>query len=133
VKLAFLLHHSCLHSLKGRRVLESYLLLMLNSSRAVKPTHDMNAIVQRTLNSYVVGRHVGSKWGLGRKLQWTPTVSKDLLKRGQDQTQMLRHVGLYKVQGDAVGAVIGGIFHQFVCSVFLEKFPWSSPTGRGSV
>lgn len=102
------------YSNPGRRVLESYLLLMLTSSRALKPTHDMDIIVQRTLNSYVVGQHVGSKWGIGRKLRWTPTVAKDKLRPGHDQTQLLRSVGLYKIQGDAVSAIMGGIFHQFV-------------------
>ena len=114
--------HNAAFSFMGRRVLESYLLLMLSSSKAVKPTHDLDAIVQRTLNSYVVGQHVGSKWGLGRKLRWTPTVSKELLKPGQDQTRLLRSVGLYKVQGDAVSAVIGGIFHQFGASVAHRVF-----------
>lgn len=106
----------------GRRVLESYLLLFLTSSPALKPTHDMDAIISRTLNTYVLGEHIGSKWGLGRALRWTPTVPAHKLKPNEDQQALLRNVGLYKVQGDAVAAVMGGIFYQFVrplCLVLL--------------
>lgn len=71
-------------------------------------------MVSRALNTYVLGEHVGPRWGLGRALRWTPTVSATKLKSVEDRNTMLRNVGLYKVQGDAVAAVIGGIFYQFV-------------------
>ncbi|KAF5383241.1 hypothetical protein D9615_004866 [Tricholomella constricta] len=100
--------HNAALSFTGRRVLESYLLLMLSSSSALQPSHDMDTIVARTLNSYTLGETVGSKWGLGRA---------DL-----DQRELLRTVGLYKIQGDAVGAIMGGIFYQFGGSVAHRVF-----------
>ena len=98
----------------GRRILEAYLLLMLNSSAALHSKHDLSDIVTRTLNSYTLGERVGSVWGLGRVMRWTPTIPVDKLKLGDDNREMLKSVGLYKVQGEAVSAVMGGIFYQFV-------------------
>lgn len=98
----------------GRRVMESYLLLMLHSSSALKKDHSLDEVVARALNSYTLGEVVGSKWGLGRAMRWTPSVSASLLRPEADQREMLRSVGLYKVQGDAVSAVVGGVFFQFV-------------------
>jgi hypothetical protein len=100
--------------LSGRRVLEGYLLLLLSSSPALHPKHDLNDVVQRTLNSHTLGQYVGSVWGLGRVMRWTPTIAADKLKPGEDNRELLKSVGLYKVQGDAVSAVMGGIFYQFV-------------------
>ncbi|PFH49369.1 hypothetical protein AMATHDRAFT_63325 [Amanita thiersii Skay4041] len=97
----------------GRRVIESYLLLFLNSSSALKPTHDLDVIVSRTLNTYLLGEHVGSSWGLGRALRWTPTLPAQQLKAMRDPQKLLRGVGLYKVQGDTVTAVLGGIYYHF--------------------
>lgn len=99
----------------GRRVIESYLLLFLNSSSALKGTHDLDAILNRTVNSYILGEHVGSSWGLGRALRWTPAVpASQVSSITHDSRKLLRGVGFYKVQGDTVAAVIGGIYHQFV-------------------
>jgi hypothetical protein len=47
-------------------------------------------------------------------MRWTPTIPADKLKPGEDNREMLKSVGLYKVQGEAVSAVMGGIFYQFV-------------------
>lgn len=103
----------------GRRILEAYLLLLLNSSPALHPKHDLDDIVTRTLNSYTLGEYVGSAWGLGRMMRWTPTIPADKLKPGEDNRELLKSVGLYKVQGDAVSAVMGGIFYQFVSRFFV--------------
>jgi len=51
---------------------------------------------------------------------WRPTIDKEKLNgpifgssiAGKDK--LLRSVGLYKVQGDAVMAIIGAIYDQFV-------------------
>ena len=38
-----------------------------------------------------------------------------------------KSIGLYKVQGEAVQAVIGGIFHQFVSQHFRLFFFFATP------
>ncbi|KAJ7070313.1 ribonuclease-III-like-domain-containing protein [Mycena belliarum] len=116
--------HNAQFSFIGRRVLESYLLILLSSSPNLKPKHDLQEIVSRVLNTYFLGEHVGSKWGLGRVMRWTPTIAAEMLRdeaRG-DRTKLLKDVGLYKVQGDAVAAVVGGIFQQFGASVAHRVF-----------
>lgn len=108
--------------------MESYLLLFLNSSKNLKPTHDFNFITNWTLNAYTLGQHVGSKWGLGRAMRWVPTVNKEKLLGAGNKDVLLQSAGLYKVQGDAVAAVMGTIYEQFV-SVYIDIsffFPDSS-------
>jgi len=114
--------HNAGMSFLGRRVLESYLLLFLNSSKNLKPSHDFNFITSWTLNTYTLGQHVGSKWGLGRVMRWVPTVTKDRLTGPGDKDALLKSVGLYKVQGDAVAAVTGAIYEQFGGSVAHRAF-----------
>ncbi|KAG5735239.1 hypothetical protein E4T56_gene10305 [Termitomyces sp. T112] len=114
--------HNGALSFMGRRVMESFLLLMLHSSSALKKDHNLDEIVARTLNSYTLGEVVGSKWALGRAMRWTPSISASLLKAEADQREMLRSVGLYKVQGEAVNAVVGGVFFQFGASVAHRLF-----------
>lgn len=102
--------------LAGRRVLESYLLLLLSASSQLTPAHDLEQIVARTLNSYILGEHVGSAWGLGQIMYWTPSVKASKLESKKvNSTALLRSVGLYKVQGETVAAVVGGTFREFVC------------------
>ncbi|KAJ3739485.1 hypothetical protein DFH05DRAFT_1406934 [Lentinula detonsa] len=103
--------HNAGLSFMGRRVISAYLYLLLSSSPNLKPSDDLEAIVAQTLNTYVLGEHVGSKWGLGRVMRWTPTLKTDKAKDAN--FTLLKGVGLYKVQGDAVSAVMGGIFEQF--------------------
>ncbi|KAG6844865.1 hypothetical protein H0H87_002988 [Tephrocybe sp. NHM501043] len=105
-----------------RRVMESYLLLMLNASHNMRPGVNVDEVVARTLNSYTLGETVGSKWALGRVMRWTPSVAARLLKKESDQKELLRSVGLYKVQGDAVSALVGGVFFQFGGSVAHRLF-----------
>ena len=103
----------------GRRVLQSYLLLFLHSSSALKPTHDYEQLMQRALNTYVLGEYVGPQWQLGKVMKWTPATSNTTLASdpmsavtlGREAT---RSIGLYKVEGMAVEALVGGVFHQFV-------------------
>jgi hypothetical protein len=92
-------------------VLESYFLLFLHSVRLpanAKP--DYTALSERNVNTYVFGEHVGNAWTVGSVLRWTPPEKVE--KRG-------RHggVGLYKVSGTAVEALVGGVYHQYV-SIF---------------
>lgn len=99
----------------GRRVLKTYLLLFLNSSPALKASHDFEYIQDRALNTYVLGEYVAPQWQLGKVLKWTPATTNggilDPTTIGRDAS---RSVGLYKVQGTAVEAAVGGVFHQFV-------------------
>ncbi|KAF7300669.1 RNase III domain-containing protein [Mycena chlorophos] len=117
--------HNAQFSFIGRRVLESYLLLLLSSSPHLKPTHDLQEISSRVLNTYLLGEHIGSKWGLGRIMRWTPTIPAAMQRAPETreaQAQLLKDVGLYKIQGDAVAAVMGGIFQQFGASVAHRVF-----------
>ncbi|KAF7349172.1 RNase III domain-containing protein [Mycena sanguinolenta] len=116
--------HNAQFSFIGRRVLESYLLLLLASSPHLKPSHDLQEIASRVLNTYFLGEHIGSKWGLGRVMRWTPTIAASMLSNESraDKAKLLKDVGLYKVQGDAVGAVMGAIFQQFGASVAHRVF-----------
>jgi len=117
--------HNSRFSFIGRRVLESYLLLFLQSSSALQPSHDFELIASRALNTHVLGEYVAPRWGLGQVLRWVAPIPSSPLKKPdgvQKGQQILRSVGLYKVQGDAVQAVMGGIFHQFGGSVAHRVF-----------
>ncbi|KAJ3763633.1 hypothetical protein EV360DRAFT_91741 [Lentinula raphanica] len=112
--------HNAGLSFMGRRVISAYLYLLLSSSPHLRPSDDLEAIVAQSLNTYVLGERIGSKWGLGRVMRWTPTIKAD---RAKDANfTILKGVGLYKVQGDAVAAVMGGIFEQFGGSAAHRTF-----------
>lgn len=116
----------------GRRVLESYYLLFLHSAARNQLQHDYELLSSRALNTYLLGEHIAPRWSLGRILRWSPTVSQDLLRNHKNITSatqssdieleqafsthsgIVKSVGLYKVMGDAVQAVVGGVYHQFV-------------------
>jgi dsRNA-specific ribonuclease len=156
--------------LKGRRVLESYLLLFLQSSPSLNPEHDYEFIVSRALSTYVLGEHVGQPWDIQRVLQWSPSVPSEQLgkitrklssqskadkrclepdfegtgaKREDSPPEewldvealgpeVPRSVGFYKVLGEAVQAIIGGIFHQFASTLPLMPFDiWLNMTFSG--
>jgi hypothetical protein len=92
----------------------------------------LQEIVSRVLNTYFLGEHIGSKWGLGRVMRWTPTIAASMLldeARG-DKTKLLKDVGLYKVQGDAATAVMGAIFQQFVSSFIAFRRYLHLPENR---
>ncbi|TFK33970.1 ribonuclease-III-like-domain-containing protein [Crucibulum laeve] len=112
--------HNAGMSFLGRRVLESYLLLFLQSSKALQPNDNIDAIITRTIGSYTLGDHIGRRWGLGRGMRWTPAAPARRL--AEDREASMVSVGLYKVQGDAVAAVMGGIFHQFGATVAHRVF-----------
>ena len=116
----------------GRRVLQSYLLLFIHSSPGLKPTHDYEQLVERALNTYVLGEHVGPQWQLGKVMKWAPATSNASLASDPTSVVLLgkeatRSIGLYKVEGTAVEALVGGVFHQFVstftpCSISDSVF-----------
>jgi hypothetical protein len=111
----------------GRRVLESYLLLFLNSAPNLSARHDLEEITARAINTYTLGKHIGSRWGLGRIVRWVPTLPKQFVDKADMASNkpfgsLSKRAGLYKVQGDAVAAVMGAIFQQFVCASFFSSF-----------
>lgn len=120
-------------------MLESYYLLFIHGAVKGSPhNHDYDALVSRALNTSVLGEHVAPRWSLGAALRWTPPISRDTIQAAQghlpdaDLTDALaanpavvRSVGLYKVMGEAVQAVVGGVYHQFVCIHVL--WSWDAP------
>lgn len=111
----------------GRRVLESYYLLFVHEVAQGRAHHDYDRLASRALNTYFLGEHVAPRWSLGRVLLWVPTAPKETLRTAQTQNPdseldealqvspgIAKSVGLYKVMGEAVQAVVGGVYHQFV-------------------
>lgn len=115
----------------GRRVLESYFLLFIHEVAQGRAHHDYDRLTSRALNTYFLGEHVAPQWSLGRVLLWVPTVPKETLRTARTQNPdseldealtaspgIAQSVGLYKVMGEAVQAVVGGVYHQFVRAQF---------------
>lgn len=123
-------------------MLESYYLLFLHSVARTQNQHDYEYLSSRALNSYLLGEHVAPRWSLGRILRWAPTVSQDVLlahknvKKSKQPADaqlenaltanpgIVRSVGLYKVMGDAVQSVMGGVYHQFVRPFTLYRIAY---------
>lgn len=91
----------------GRRVMQFYLLALLDSSPSLRADHEFDHLSEHTLNTYILGEHVAAAWRLGDVLKWSPP-SKTL------SGHTPKNVGLYKVLGGAVEAIVGGVNHQFV-------------------
>ena len=98
----------------GRRVLEAYLQLFLHSSSALDPSDDLEEILNSTLATNFLGEFVGPEWGVGRVIRWSPSAPAQKLANMDREVDTRRQVGLYKVQGEAVEAILGGIYFQFV-------------------
>ena len=96
----------------GRRVLETYLQLFLHSTPGFKASSpadvDFDNITARALNTYVLGEHVAPQWRIPDIMRWRPVQNEGV------KTNDMRSIGLYKVSGTMVEAVVGGLFHQFV-------------------
>lgn len=107
-------------------MLGAYLQLFLHSTTALHPSHDVEEIASSTLNTYILGEYVGPEWGVGRVIRWNPAAPA--LKRANMDTEVdiRRQVGLYKVQGETVEAILGGIYFQFVSKCFYLFFFWST-------
>ena len=116
------LGHNARFAFIGRRVLDAYFHLFLSSSSHLNPAkHDPAALAARTLHTQTLGEHVFPAWNLVHVFRWTPPISSARLVAlsAPSDTQkkppaLLRSVGLYKVHGEAVQAIIGGVFYQFV-------------------
>lgn len=106
-----------LHLNLGRRVLGAYFLTFLHSCPNVNSGADYSNITSNALNTYTLGEHVGREWGIGKVLRWRYMVDPQMIARGVDN----RHIGLHKVLGTTVEAIVGGVYHQFV------RIPFSSP------
>lgn len=91
----------------GRRVMQFYMLALLDSSPSLRADHEFEHITQHTLNTYLLGEHVAAAWQLGDVLKWSPP-SKSM------SGPTPKNVGLYKILGGAVEAIVGGVNHQFV-------------------
>ena len=98
----------------GRRVLAAYLQLFLHSSSALDPSDDVEEISKSTLDTSFLGEYVGPEWGVGRVIRWSPSAPAKRLAGMEGNVDIRRQVGLYKVQGEAVEAIMGGIYFQFV-------------------
>lgn len=103
-------------------------MLFLHSAQLPESSHDYELIAERTLNTYVLGEHVAPKWDLGRIMKWSPVRVDPEVERASGDFSKLsprlgQTVGLYKVQGGTVEAVVGGIFHQFVSPLSSRRNP----------
>ena len=94
----------------GRRILESYFLMFLHSCPNVNSGADYANITSNALNTYTLGEHVGREWGIGKVLKWKSMVDPQMVAKGTDNG----YVGLHKVLGTTVEAIVGGVYHQFV-------------------
>ena len=103
-------------------MLSAYLQLFLHSSSALHHSDDVEAIMKSTLNTDFLGEYVGPQWGVGRVIRWTPSAPAHKLADMDRKVDIRRQVGLYKVQGEAVQAIIGGIYFQFVSECFFFLF-----------
>ncbi|KAF4616811.1 hypothetical protein D9613_008499 [Agrocybe pediades] len=106
----------------GRRVLSSYLLMFLQSSPELTPQHDFEEILASTLHTNLLGEHVGHEWGVGQVLVWQPAASASKLNGERTELSVLRSAGLYKVQGEAIQAIMGAIYQQYGASVAHRVF-----------
>lgn len=115
------------HPSLGRRVLESYYLLFVHDAADSNAVYDYDVLVSRALNACLLGEHVAPRWSLGHVLRWAPAMPKANIRAVQEKKPdselaealatdlgIIRTVGLYKVMGEAVQAVVGGVYHQFV-------------------
>ncbi|EAU82130.1 hypothetical protein CC1G_09589 [Coprinopsis cinerea okayama7 len=114
--------HNAGYQFMGRRVIESYLFMFLNASKALKPKHDLEALASHALNPGLLGETVGTKWGYGQVVQWLPAVSRKELENAQDIEKAWKRIGFYKIQGDAVVATLGAVYQQYGASIAHKLF-----------
>ena len=93
--------------------MQFYLFALLDSSPSLRADYDFEDVAERALNTYLLGEHVAAAWRLGDVLKWAPP-SKAMSGPSP------KNVGLYKVLGGAVQAIVGGVNHQFVRHLTLH-------------
>lgn len=81
------------------------------SSGSPSSTKLTESLLNDTLNTYSLGRFVATRWELEHNMRWMQMVDH----RG-------RPSGLGKVSGQAVEAIMGGIFRQYGAAVALQVF-----------
>ena len=84
--------------------------MFLHSCPSTNSGADYEKIVSNVLNTYTLGEHVGREWGIGKVLKWKSMTDPQMLAKGVDSAR----VGLHKVLGTTVEAIVGGVYHQFV-------------------
>ena len=89
-------------------------MMFLQSTPSLKASYDFNVLSENALNTYVLGEHVGPKWGLPKVMKWRPAAVGPTEGAENLGSELARSVGLYKVTGTTVEATVGGVFHQFV-------------------
>ena len=94
----------------GRRIIEAYFLMFLHSCPNVDSRTDYAKIISNALNTYTLGEHVGREWGIGKVLRWKLMVDSQMVTKAVDNG----YIGLHKVLGTTVEAIVGGVYHQFV-------------------
>ena len=119
------------------------MLFLATSPAAADPSHDFEEITARALNTYVLGQHVALS------TRWQPAVNPSITIHPQIQSKygsekdaelalalrahpiLPKSVGLYKVMGEGVQAIVGGTYHQFVStSNFLSIHTYFSILSR---
>jgi len=118
----------------GRRVMNAYMnMFLLSRSSDSTPSSqksrkskaklapafgelefNLTAVIERLMDTYTLGEHVGPAWGLERVMRWTPALPMSEAPTSSSPPALaLRSSGLYKVRGACVEAAIGGVFHQY--------------------
>jgi len=84
--------------------------MFLHSCPNVNSGANYANITSNALNTYTLGEHVGREWGIGKVLRWKSMVDPQMGMKGMGSGQ----IGLHKVLGTTVEAIVGGVYHQFV-------------------
>lgn len=107
-----LLHNTKL-SLIGRRVLRLYLAVFLHAHNSTKTLGDapLNDLLERLAHTHTLGRYVAPRWNLERNMAWREMIGPDG-----------RPTGLEKISGQAVEAILGGLYRQYGAAIALQVF-----------
>lgn len=105
--------HNTKLSLIGRRVLRLYLAVFLHAHNSTPKSADssMNDLLERLAHTHTLGRYVAPRWNLERNMHWRQMVGPDG-----------RPTGLEKISGQAVEAILGGLYRQYGAAVALQVF-----------